>query len=152
MKPPITSLKSVMLTSGKISMPTLSCLGVLPCTLVLLIVCKRKSLPWLHLPSKSRSLLLLKGNTLSGSVVPSWLHFLPSNRCGSPSKNTMNAVLLLSTENASKHENIPKTMLNMLYSCTSIFYHNTFRFICHINGHEFKIDFCLLSCLLRKQI
>merc|ERR1711982_198497 len=54
-------------------MPTLSCLVAPPCTLVLLIVCKRRSLPWLPLPSRSRLLLLLRGSTLSGSEVPSWL-------------------------------------------------------------------------------
>ena len=83
-------------------MPTLSCLVAPPCTLVLLIVCKRRSLPWLPLPSRSRLLLLLRGSTLSGSEVPSWLPSPPSNRCGSPSKNTMNAVPPLSTGNASK--------------------------------------------------
>merc|ERR1712088_238895 len=33
---------------------------------------------------------------------PSWLPSPPSNRCGSPSKNTTNAAHPLSTENASK--------------------------------------------------
>ena len=83
-------------------MPTLSCLVALLCTLVLLTECKRKLLPWLPPLLRSRSLLLQKGNTLSGLVAPSWLLFLPSNRCGSPSKNMMNAVPPLSTENASK--------------------------------------------------
>merc|ERR1712132_3712 len=72
------------------------------CTLVLLIVCKRRSLPWLPPPLRSRSLLLLRGNTLYGSVAPSWLLCPPSNRCGSPSKNTTNAAHPLSTGNASK--------------------------------------------------
>ena len=58
--------------------------------------------PWLHPPLRSRSLLPLRGNTLSGSVAPSCLPFPPSNRCGSPSKNTTNAAHPLSTENASK--------------------------------------------------
>merc|ERR1711997_790353 len=47
-------------------------------------------------------LLPQRGNTPSGSVAPSCLPSPPSNRCGSPSKNTMNAVHPLSTENASK--------------------------------------------------
>merc|ERR1712018_455566 len=75
-----------MLTSGRTCMPTPSCLVAPPCTLVLLTECKRRSLPWLPPPLRSRSLLLLRGNTLSGSEVPSWLLSPPSNRCGSPSK------------------------------------------------------------------
>merc|ERR1712004_432241 len=72
-----------------------------PCTLVLLIVCKRRSLPWLHPPSRSRLLLPQKGSTPSGLEVPSWLPSPPSNRCGSPSKNTTNAAHPLSTGSAS---------------------------------------------------
>merc|ERR1712029_288685 len=74
-------------------------------TPVLLIVCKRKSPPLLHPPLRSRSLLHLRGNTPSGSVAPSCLPSPPSNRCGSPSKNTMNAVHPLSTGSASKLQN-----------------------------------------------
>merc|ERR1711884_432853 len=80
----------------------LSCPAAPPCTLVLLIVCKRKSPPWPHPPLRSRSLLPQRGNTLSGSVAPSCLPFPPSNRCGSPSKNTTNAAHPLFTGNASK--------------------------------------------------
>merc|ERR1719414_2474411 len=54
-------------------------------------------------PLRSRSLLLLRGSTPSGSVAPSWLPFPPSNRCGSPSRSTMSAVLPLFTGSASKH-------------------------------------------------
>merc|ERR1711879_640341 len=82
--------------------PTLSCLVAPPCTPALLIACKRRSLPWLHPPLRSRSLLPLRGNTLYGSVAPSWLLFPPSNRCGSPSKSMMNAAHPLSTGSASK--------------------------------------------------
>merc|ERR1712026_639115 len=64
--------------------------------------CKRKSLPWLHPPLRSRSLLHQKENTPYGSEDPSWLPSPPSNRCGSPSKNTTNAAHPLSTENAFK--------------------------------------------------
>merc|ERR1719414_2353829 len=53
-------------------------------------------------PSRSRLLLPQKGNTLSGSEDPSWLLSPPSNRCGSPSKNTTSAAHPLSTESASK--------------------------------------------------
>merc|ERR1712226_1010981 len=82
-----------MLTSGRTCMPTLSCLVAPPCTLVLLIVCKR------------RSLLPQKGNTLSGLEDPFWLPFPPSNRCGSPSKNTTSAAPPLFTGSASKWAN-----------------------------------------------
>merc|ERR1711997_843779 len=93
-----------MLTSGRIFMPTPSCLVAPPCTLVLLTVCKRRLLPWLHPPLRSRSLLHQRGNTPSGSVAPSCLPSPPSNRCGSPSKNTMSVVHPLFTGNASKHD------------------------------------------------
>merc|ERR1719336_2251293 len=83
-------------------MPTLSCPEAPPCTLVLLIVCKRKSLPLLHPPSRLRSLLPPRGNTQSGSEAQSCLPSPPSNKCGSPNKNMMNVVHLLSIGNASK--------------------------------------------------
>merc|ERR1739844_452602 len=79
-----------MLTSVRTCTPTPSCLVAPPCTQVLPTECKRKSLP--H----------LRENTPYGSEDPSWLHSPPSNRCGSPSKNTTNAAHPLSTENASK--------------------------------------------------
>merc|ERR1711962_985944 len=41
-------------------------------------------------------------NILSGLEDPSWLPSPPSNRCGSPNKNTTSLVHLLSTGNASK--------------------------------------------------
>merc|ERR1712055_1005999 len=82
--------------------PTPSCLVAPPCTQVLLTECKRKSLPWLHPPSRSKSLHHLRGNTPYGSEDPSWLPSPPSNRYGSPSKNTTNAAHPLSTENAFK--------------------------------------------------
>merc|ERR1719278_889238 len=118
-----------------ISMPTLSCPVAPPCTQVLLIVCKRRSPPWLHPPLRSRSLLPLKGNTPSGSVAPSWLPSPPSNRCGSPSKSTTNAAHPLSTGNASKPnchtnlyllhiklKNVPAFLLLLLHSIS--------KFIC----------------------
>merc|ERR1712227_479897 len=49
-----------------------------------------------------RSLHHQKGNTLYGSEDPSWPHSQPSNKCGSPNKNTTNPALELYTENASK--------------------------------------------------
>merc|ERR1712089_104096 len=62
-----------MLTSGRTCTPTPSCLEAPPCTPVLLTVCRRRSLPWLPPPSRSRSLLLLRGSPPSGSEDPSWL-------------------------------------------------------------------------------
>merc|ERR1712112_813087 len=91
-----------MLTSVRISMPTLSCLEAPPCTLVLLTVCRRKSPPLLLPPSRSRSSLLQRGSTLSGSEDPSLPLSPPSRLCGSPSRNMMNLVPLLSTGSASK--------------------------------------------------
>merc|ERR1719340_165327 len=96
------SIISAMLTSVRTCTPTPSCLVAPPCTQVLPTECKRKSLPWPHPPSRSKSLLHLRENTPYGSEDPSWLPSPPSNRCGSPSKNTTNAAHPLSTENASK--------------------------------------------------
>merc|ERR1712154_252046 len=87
---------------GRTCTPTLSCLEVPPCTLVLLTECKKKSLPWLHPPSKSRLLLLQKENTLYGLEVPFWLLSPLSSRCGSQNKNMTNVVHPLFTENAFK--------------------------------------------------
>merc|ERR1711874_584961 len=102
MRPPTTPSRSAMLTSGRTCMPTLSCLVAPPCTLVLLIVCKRRSLPWLPPPSRSRLSLPQKGNTLSGSEAPSWLLSQPSNRCGSPSRSMMSLAHPSCTGSASK--------------------------------------------------
>merc|ERR1739842_292096 len=93
--------RSAMLTSGRTCTPTPSCLVAPPCTPVLLTVCKRKSPLLLHPPLRSRLLLLLRGNTPSGSEDQSCLPSPPSNRCGSPSKNTMSAAHPLSTGSAS---------------------------------------------------
>merc|ERR1712128_177788 len=92
-------------TSGRISLPTLSCLVAPPCMLVLLIVCRRKSHHWLHQPLRSRSLLLLSVNTLYGSVAPSCLLCLLSRPCGSPRRNTKNPAQELFTANVSKKYN-----------------------------------------------
>merc|ERR1712203_287020 len=100
-----TTYNSIMkcdVISVRTCTPTPSCPEAPPCTQVLPTECKRKSLPWLHLPSRSRSLLHQNENPPYGSEDPSWLPSPPSNRCGSPSKNTTNAAHPLSTENASK--------------------------------------------------
>merc|ERR1712236_32448 len=61
-------------------MPTLSCLEAPPCTLVLLTGCRRRSLPLLPPPSRSRSLLPQRGSTLSGSEDPSLPPSPPSSK------------------------------------------------------------------------
>ena len=102
-------------------MPTPSCQVAPPCTLVLLIVCKKKSLPWLHPPLRSRSLLLQRGNTPSGLVAPSCLLFLLSNKCGSPNKNMMNVVHPSFTENVSKYDTqITFTRINIYFLLSPI--------------------------------
>merc|ERR1712176_1435260 len=92
------------LISVGISMPTLSCPEAPPCTPVLLTVCRRRSLPLLHPPSRSRSLLPQRGSTLSGSEDPSLLPSPPSSRCGSPSRSMMNAAHPSFTASASKYK------------------------------------------------
>merc|ERR1711963_39992 len=99
---PAVSMRPPTTPSGRTCTPTPSCLVAPPCTLVLLTGCKRRSPLLLPPPLRSRSLLLLRGNTPSGSEDPSWLPSPPSNRCGSPSKSTTSAVPPLSTGSASK--------------------------------------------------
>merc|ERR1712000_626977 len=91
------------LTSVRISSPTTFSPVAPPCTLVLLIVCRRKSLASLLPPSRSRSLLPLSENTPYGSVAPSLPPSPPSRPCGSQRKNTMSPALESSTASASKH-------------------------------------------------
>merc|ERR1712204_36244 len=114
------------LTSGRTCTLTPSCPEAPPCTLVLLIVCKRKSLPWLHPPLRSRSLPPQRGNTPSGSEAPSCLPFPPSNRCGSPSKSTMSAAHPLSTGSAS---NFSTNLLMQLFEFQLL---NRLIFYCHL--------------------
>merc|ERR1712129_281218 len=97
-----------------------------PCTLVLLIVCKRKSLPSLHPPLRSKSSLPQRGNTPSGSEAPSCLPFPPSNRCGSPSKSTMSVAHPLFTGNASKYST------NLLMQLFEFQLLNRLFFHCHL--------------------
>merc|ERR1711874_532587 len=82
--------------------------------------CKRKSLLWLHPPSKSRSLLLQKENTLYGSEVPFWPLSQPSNRCGSQNKNMTNVVHQLFTENAFKCFLLNKIFILITRVCDKI--------------------------------
>merc|ERR1712187_581320 len=109
MRPPTTPSCSAMLTSGRTCTPTPSCPEAPPCTPVLLIVCKRRSPLLPHPPLRSRSLLPQKGNTPSGLEDPSCLPSPPSNRCGSPNKNTTNVAHPLSTGNVSKLDTLQNT-------------------------------------------
>merc|ERR1712051_776252 len=67
-----------------------------------LTVCRRRSLPSLPPPSRSRSSLPPRGSTPSGSEDPSWPLSPPSSRCGSPNRSTTSAAPPLSTASASK--------------------------------------------------
>merc|ERR1712080_579854 len=75
---------SATLTSVRTCTPTPSCPEAPPCTPVSPIVCRRRSPPSLPPPSRSRSSLLPRGSTPSGSEDPSWPPCPPSSRCGSP--------------------------------------------------------------------
>merc|ERR1739848_737244 len=87
---------------------------------VLLTGCRRRSLPSLLLPLRSRSLLLLRGSTPSGSEAPSWLPSPLSSRCGSPSRSTMSLALALFTGSASK-------LKQFLTTTTPFFLSNNFN-------------------------
>merc|ERR1712106_1160626 len=79
MRLPLTPSWSAMLTSVRISMPTPLCPEAPPCTPVLLIVCRRKSLLLLHPPSRSRLLLPQRESTPSGSEDPCLPLHLPAD-------------------------------------------------------------------------
>merc|ERR1712018_418465 len=91
------------LISERTSMPTPSCPEAPPCTPVLPTECRRRSPLLPHPPSRSRSSLLQRESTPSGSEDPSLLPSPPSSRCGSPSRNTMSAAQPLFTASASKY-------------------------------------------------
>merc|ERR1712029_960888 len=81
--------------------PTLYCQEEPPCTQVLLIVCRRRSPPWLPAPSKSRSSPHQRGSTPAGSEDPSSPHSPHSNRCGSLRLSMMSLVHPSPTASAS---------------------------------------------------
>merc|ERR1711874_43752 len=94
------------LTSERICTPTLYSQEAPPCSLVLPTGCKRRSHPLLHQPSRSRSLLHQRGNTLYGLEDPSLLHSPLSSLCGCPSRNMTSLAQELFTANASKLPNV----------------------------------------------
>merc|ERR1711890_64315 len=90
---------------------------------------QKKSHPLLHQPSRLRSLLHQRGNTLYGSVDPSLLHSPPSSLCGSQSRNMMNLAQESFTANVSKC-NISKKLYDQ-YFCINIFWNKyLIIFIC----------------------
>merc|ERR1712200_30245 len=101
-------------------------MGAPPCTPVLPTECRRRSPLLLPPPSRSRSLLPLRGSTLYGSVAPSWPPYPPSSRCGSPSRIMTSPVLPSCTENVSKHllvyfSLVPAVLYVLLKKTLSIF-------------------------------
>merc|ERR1712212_1398186 len=64
--------------------------------------CRKRSPPWLLPPRRSRSSLLPRGSTPSGSAAPSWLLSPPSRKCGSQSRSSTSLDPELSTANVSK--------------------------------------------------
>merc|ERR1719341_516371 len=91
----------ILMVDGKIFMLTLFSLVAPQCIQVLLTECRKRSQLLHHQPSRSRSLLHLKENTLYGLVDPSWPLCPLSRLCGSLRKNMRNPVLELFTANAS---------------------------------------------------
>merc|ERR1711872_1099638 len=93
---------------------------------------------WLPAPSRSRSLLLPRGNTPYGSVAPSSPPSPPSSRCGSPSRSTTSAAHPLSTASASKRAD-KTTTFSAIYKSFLSFEHP-----------DYKPDsvFWIASCLL----
>merc|ERR1719216_128915 len=128
----------LMVEGARTCTPTLSCPEAPPCTLVSLTACRRRSLPWLPSPSRSRSSLPPSGSTPSGSEAPSWPPSPPSSRCGSPSRSTTSAAPPSSTASASK---------------CSMFHFNLFYFQsnltnCLLNNNKFKINLQFNNCVL----
>merc|ERR1719154_281333 len=122
MKLSITQSCDATLIFVRICTPTAFFLVVPPCTLVSLIVCRRKSHAWHLPPSRLRSLLLPSENTPYGLVAP-FSHLSPlSKLCGSPRKNTTNPAPELFTASASK------------LLCINLFFKSCFNII---RKHEF---------------
>merc|ERR1711911_25724 len=124
-------------TSGRTCTPTPSCLVAPPCTWVSPTGCRRRSPPLPPPPSRSRSLLLPRGSTPSGSVAPSWPPSPPSSRCGSPSRSTTSVAPPLSTASASRspaallHSKLfDRSLIIQFYSNPGvIFHHSLLKFV-----------------------
>merc|ERR1712080_321611 len=89
-------------TSGRTCTPTPSSPEAPPCTPASPTGCRRRSPP--SLPPPSRSSLLPRGSTPSGSEDPSWPLCPPSSRCGSPSRSTTSPAPPSCTGSASRAE------------------------------------------------
>lgn len=141
-KPYTTPSWSATLTSGRTCTPTPYSPEVPPCTRVSPTECKRKSPPWPPAQSRSRSSLHQNVNTPYGSVVPSWLLCPPSNRCGSPNKNTTNPAQESFTVNVSK-SSPPKHIQNQNYNhaLCSFIPKNTIVFFSFCT---YRDDFCVV--------
>ncbi len=84
MTPPSSRSWNAMLTSARISMPTLSCQAAPPCSQESESAWPRNWQPWHLQPWRSRWWLPLSESTACGLVVPSYLLSVHSSRCGSP--------------------------------------------------------------------
>merc|ERR1712002_33794 len=93
---------------------------------------------------RSRSSLLPRGSTPSGSAAPSWLPSPPSRRCGSPSRSSMRPVPASSTASASKK----RYFLHM--SLVLTFFFQTFFPFCFFFLPTFiSNDVCYSTILVR---
>merc|ERR1712212_1370093 len=112
-----TPSRSLTSISARTCTPTPSFPEAPPCTPVSPIVCRRRSPHWLLPPCRSRSSLLPRESTPSGSEAPSWLPFPPSRRCGSPSRSSTSLAPESSTASASK--NYPQFICFLIF----LFFH-----------------------------
>merc|ERR1712243_148501 len=86
---------------------------------------------------RSRSSLLPRGNTPSGSVAPSWLPSPPSRKCGSPSRSSTRLVPALSTANASK--SFVDSSTSLRFSSLFLFIKSFFHYLTKKSIYVFKI-------------
>merc|ERR1711872_1011149 len=103
-----------------------------------------RSPPWLPPPSRSRSSLLPRGSTPSGSEAPSWHPSPPSRRCGSPSRSSMRLVPASSIASASK-----KRYFFTYVTCTNLLFSNLFFPFCFFFFTFISNDVCYSTILVR---
>merc|ERR1712136_301616 len=109
---------------------------------------------------RSRSSLLPRGSTPSGSVAPSWPPSPPSRRCGSPSRSTMSPAPASSTASASKLHSPPfirhtrqntRAYMITLIVCSPLFIDEPYIFIhthiCYNNEEDVLIHVDTLTRL-----